>query len=111
MERRFPFGIPNGWFLMAYSEDLAVGDVRPLHYLDHDFVAVRGESGRVSVFDAYCPHLGAHLGHGGRVEGDGVRATRLDHRPHHPGRRLDPAPHLLGLLVFVSFAHQRVSHP
>ena len=23
--------------------------------------------------DAYCPHLGAHLGHGGRVEGGAVR--------------------------------------
>lgn len=52
---RYPFGIPNGWYLIAYSEELA---------------AFRGEFGRVSVFDAHCPHLGAHLGIGGRVVGD-----------------------------------------
>jgi phenylpropionate dioxygenase-like ring-hydroxylating dioxygenase large terminal subunit len=73
MEPRFPFGIPNGWYLMAYSEDVGTGEVLPMHYLEHDFVAFRGEGGEVSVFDAHCPHLGAHMGHGGRVEGDALR--------------------------------------
>jgi hypothetical protein len=27
----------------------------------------------VAILDAYCPHLGAHLGHGGTVEGEGIR--------------------------------------
>ena len=31
--RRFPFPIPNGWFVVAESRDLAVGDVQPLYYL------------------------------------------------------------------------------
>ena len=30
----------------------------------------RGESGQVYVVDAYCPHLGANLAVGGKVEGD-----------------------------------------
>ena len=30
----------------------------------------RGEDNSVGVADPYCPHLGAHLGHGGRVCGD-----------------------------------------
>ena len=33
----------------------------------------RGESDEAHVLDAYCPHLGAHLGVGGRVEGDSIR--------------------------------------
>ena len=32
----------------------------------------RGEDGVARVFDAHCPHLGAHLGVGGRVCGDGL---------------------------------------
>jgi 3-ketosteroid 9alpha-monooxygenase subunit A len=36
-------------------------------------VVFRGEDGMARVFDAHCPHLGAHLGHGGKVEGNGVR--------------------------------------
>ena len=33
----------------------------------------RGEDGEARVFDAHCPHFGAHLGHGGKVEGKGLR--------------------------------------
>ncbi|HEU4429945.1 MAG TPA: Rieske 2Fe-2S domain-containing protein [Myxococcota bacterium] len=70
---RFPFGIPNGWFLIAYSEDLPRGAVKRMRYLARELVAFRGASGAVSVLDAYCPHLGAHLGEGGVVVGDTVR--------------------------------------
>ena len=71
--RRFPFGIPNGWFLVAYAEDVAPGQVVRRHYLDRELVLFRGESGALAVLDAHCPHLGAHLGHGGRVVGDSLR--------------------------------------
>lgn len=69
---RFPMGIPYGWYFVAYSDELKVGDVRPAHYFGRDLVIFRGESGKAGVLDAYCPHLGAHMGHGGRVEGDSV---------------------------------------
>ncbi|MBW2241140.1 MAG: Rieske 2Fe-2S domain-containing protein [Deltaproteobacteria bacterium] len=65
--------IPNGWFAVAFSRDLRIGDVQPLHYFDQDLVLFRGRTGEARVLDAYCPHLGAHLGHGGRVMGDTVR--------------------------------------
>ncbi|MBN2624686.1 MAG: hypothetical protein JXA83_15010, partial [Acidimicrobiales bacterium] len=29
---RYPFPVPNGWFVVAESADLAPGDVRALHY-------------------------------------------------------------------------------
>jgi phenylpropionate dioxygenase-like ring-hydroxylating dioxygenase large terminal subunit len=36
-----------------------------------ELVVFRGaDSGAVSVLDAYCPHLGAHMGVGGQVVGD-----------------------------------------
>jgi phenylpropionate dioxygenase-like ring-hydroxylating dioxygenase large terminal subunit len=70
---RFPFGIPNSWFLVGYSEDLPRGGVRPLRYLDRDLVAFRGDDGRAHVLDAFCPHLGAHLGYGGKVVGDTIQ--------------------------------------
>jgi 3-ketosteroid 9alpha-monooxygenase subunit A len=64
---------PNGWFAVCDTDELEVGQVKPIHYLGRDLVLYRGEDGEARVFDAYCPHLGAHLGHGGAVEGDSLR--------------------------------------
>ena len=71
--QRFPMGIPFGWFCVGYSDELAVGDVRAVHYFGRDLVLFRNEPGEVGLLDAYCPHLGAHMGHGGVVEGDSLR--------------------------------------
>ena len=65
--------LPNGWFAVAFSHELREGEVRPLHYFGEDLVLFRTRSGRARVLDAFCPHLGAHLGHGGRVMGESVR--------------------------------------
>jgi nitrite reductase/ring-hydroxylating ferredoxin subunit len=70
---RFPFPIPNGWFVVAGSEEVAPGQVRALHYFGRDLVVYRTESGEARVTDAYCPHLGAHLAVGGKVEGECLR--------------------------------------
>jgi len=72
-KRVFPFPIPNGWFAVAYSDELLAGRVTPLRYFGEDLVAFRGESGEARVLDGYCPHLGANLGKGGTVEGDSIR--------------------------------------
>ena len=73
MKRRFPMPIPDSWFQVAYSDELERGEVRPIRYFGRDLVLFRGESGAAHVLDAHCPHLGAHLGRGGRVEGDTLR--------------------------------------
>ncbi|HYB99790.1 MAG TPA: Rieske 2Fe-2S domain-containing protein [Candidatus Limnocylindrales bacterium] len=65
--------IPNGWFAVAWSKELIAGQVRSIHYFDEDLVLFRTRSGQARVVDAYCVHLGAHLGEGGRVVGDAVR--------------------------------------
>jgi len=64
---------PTGWFQVAWSAEVGVGDVIRMRYFDRDLVAWRGESGEVSVMDAYCQHLGAHLGYGGTVVGDRIQ--------------------------------------
>jgi nitrite reductase/ring-hydroxylating ferredoxin subunit len=73
VERRYPFPIPNGWFVVSTSAELAPGDVRALHYFGRDLVLYRTTAGEPRVLDAYCPHLGAHLAVGGKVEGDHLR--------------------------------------
>jgi 3-ketosteroid 9alpha-monooxygenase subunit A len=74
MKRQFPFPpYPNGWFQIAYSEELAPGQVMPLSYFGRELVAFRSKEGKLGVLDAFCPHLGAHLGYGGTVDGDNIR--------------------------------------
>ena len=64
---------PNGWFAVAYSRDLIEGGVQAIHYFGEDMVLFRTRSGQARVLDAFCPHLGAHIGEGGRVMGETVR--------------------------------------
>lgn len=69
-QKRFPFGIPTGWFQVYYSSELAVGQVVPLSYFGTELVLFRTSDGEAHVLDAFCPHLGAHLGHGGKLVSD-----------------------------------------
>lgn len=64
--------IPFGWYAVAYSKDLAVKEVKPLMVFDQQLVLFRTESGNAQLLEAYCPHLGAHIGHGGKVVGESV---------------------------------------
>jgi nitrite reductase/ring-hydroxylating ferredoxin subunit len=77
---RFPFPrYPNGWFQVAYSSELPPGGVMPLHYFGKELVLFRPEASAdndrpaPALLDAHCPHMGAHLGHGGKVEGGCVK--------------------------------------
>ncbi len=71
--RRYPFPVPNGWFVVAESASLAPGEVRALYYFGRDLVLYRTEDGKPRLMDAHCQHLGAHLAVGGRVEQDCIR--------------------------------------
>ena len=71
--RSFPFPVPDGWFQVCYSDELAAGETRPIHYFGQELVLFRTEQGHARVLDAHCRHLGAHLGHGGRVDGERLR--------------------------------------
>jgi phenylpropionate dioxygenase-like ring-hydroxylating dioxygenase large terminal subunit len=83
-----PYGsqvFPTGWFQIGWSGEYKTGHIKPLRYFDRDLVCYRGAgTGRIVVLDAYCAHLGAHLGHQfddsviddsgrERIEGDNIR--------------------------------------
>jgi 3-ketosteroid 9alpha-monooxygenase subunit A len=68
-----PNGYPIGWFQVAWSADIAKGEVKKLHYFGRDLVAFRGNDGALHVLDAYCQHLGANLAVGGCVVDDGIQ--------------------------------------
>jgi 3-ketosteroid 9alpha-monooxygenase subunit A len=68
---RVDLPMPFGWFQVLYSAELAVGESQPLSYFGSDLVIFRTESGLVKVLDAYCPHMGAHLGYGIRDQAGG----------------------------------------
>jgi len=71
---RYPLPpVPDGWYAVGDSAALAPGEARPARWFGRELVLFRGHDGAARLFDAHCPHLGAHLGHGGCVEGDGIR--------------------------------------
>ena len=60
------YRFPTGWFIVAFASDLAPGQVKRAHYFGEELVLFRTASGKVHVLDAYCQHLGANMGVGGR---------------------------------------------
>ena len=90
---RYEQPIPYGWYCVAYSNELPPGEVRPLKYFGEDLVLFRTEGGEAKVLEAYCPHLGAHLGHGGTVHAGSIAC------PFH-GWQFDGA----GMLTSVPYA-------
>jgi len=64
--------IPTGWYQVGWSEEFEAARPVPLRYFGEALVGFRGESGTLHVLDAYCRHMGADLGHGGRVTGDEI---------------------------------------
>jgi nitrite reductase/ring-hydroxylating ferredoxin subunit len=67
----------TGWYQVAFVRELNAG-VNPLD-VERPLIAVR-EAERVRVFDAACPHRGAHLGHGGRIEAGAIVCQFHGHR-------------------------------
>ena len=64
---------PRGWFVIKFSTELSPGQVEPIRYFGKNLVLFRTESGAPRVLDAHCPHLGAHLGYGGKVKGEEIQ--------------------------------------
>lgn len=57
-------GIPSSWYCVAWSEEVSKDSILDLRYFGADLICFRAASGEVRIFDAHCPHLGAHLGDG-----------------------------------------------
>lgn len=72
-DKGHPPEIPFGWYFVAYSDELAPGELRVTSCFWQEWVVFRDAHGRAGMIDPYCPHLGAHLGFGGKVDGKLVR--------------------------------------
>ncbi|MBN7796358.1 Rieske 2Fe-2S domain-containing protein [Parahaliea mediterranea] len=64
---------PMGWYSVARSHELQVGEVKRVHAFDRELALYRTRSGVPVLQDAFCPHLGAHLGVEGKVVGESLR--------------------------------------
>jgi len=62
----------EGWYWVLPSRNLRKGEVKAVTVLGRELVIYRGQDKRVITFDAYCPHMGAHLAEG-KVEGNELR--------------------------------------
>ncbi len=85
------YTFPRGWFMVGSSDD-ATTTPKAVRYFGEDMVLYRGESGKVFLVEAYCPHMGTHLAKNTssyvvmdkeHVEGDNIRC------PYH-GWRFGP---------------------
>jgi phenylpropionate dioxygenase-like ring-hydroxylating dioxygenase large terminal subunit len=65
--------VPNSWYALAFASELKPGTVLARRLAGRDLVLYRTRSGKVNAAGAYCPHLGAHLGYGGTIEGEEIR--------------------------------------
>lgn len=61
-----------GWYFVMPSSELKIAEVKSVQLCGQELVLFRGENGKVSALDAYCPHMGTHLGKG-KVVGNNVR--------------------------------------
>jgi nitrite reductase/ring-hydroxylating ferredoxin subunit len=66
---------PSGWYALAFAPQVARERLLRRTAFGRELVLWRTRSGRVAVMDAYCPHLGAHLGHAGAVHGEHLRCA------------------------------------
>ncbi|WP_280442724.1 Rieske 2Fe-2S domain-containing protein [Nocardia brasiliensis] len=95
---------PYGWYAVAFSGELRPGRLLTRQFMDREIALFRTESGIARAAEAYCPHLGAHFGHGGTVVGEELRCPfhgfrysvdgRCSHTPYGP----PPPAARLGLL-------------
>jgi nitrite reductase/ring-hydroxylating ferredoxin subunit len=65
--------LPSGWFVVATSEELPRASPRTTPFMSEEIVLYRSASGEARAVSPHCPHLGAHLGRCGTVEGETLR--------------------------------------
>lgn len=61
------------WMDLDAVDNITPGKVHRYSIAGEELIARRNARGNLQVFDAFCPHQGAHLGHGGRLDDDCLR--------------------------------------
>ena len=85
---RFPFPAhPNGWFRVAYADEISAGEVKPLVYFGRDLVLFRDEAGAAHVLAGVFAQ-----NRPGRLEGRGLvaRPQVLDRASPHEVAHVRP---------------------
>lgn len=60
--------MPNGWVPVAPSMNVTTDSIYKSNIFTSEIILVRSkETLKVHAYDAYCPHLGAHLGYQGEI--------------------------------------------
>ncbi|NRB38053.1 MAG: Rieske 2Fe-2S domain-containing protein [Pseudomonadales bacterium] len=62
--------LEKDWAFLAVTGDVDKGKVNRFTVKGEELIAIQTSSGDYSVFEAHCPHQGAHLGHGGVLKDD-----------------------------------------
>jgi nitrite reductase/ring-hydroxylating ferredoxin subunit len=70
---RFPFPMPFGWFKVAMPDEVPPSKVVTRRLFGTSVVLWRDAEGTIACQEAFCPHLGAHIGVGGTVESSRIR--------------------------------------
>lgn len=70
--------LPFGWFFVAQSSQVTAGTVSTVKMFDQEWVLFRNQEGTLGLIEPHCPHLGAHLGVGGTIDGNSIRCPFHD---------------------------------
>lgn len=60
----------KSWSLLGKTSEIKNGKVNRFTVSGEELIAVKNIDGELNVFEAHCPHQGAHLGYGGELEDD-----------------------------------------
>jgi nitrite reductase/ring-hydroxylating ferredoxin subunit len=80
------------WEYLDDVRNIRAGKVHSYHVAGEEVVAYQDEAGELHVFDAFCPHLGAHFGHGGLLKDGSLRCPFHGFHFDAEGRCLGPNP-------------------
>ena len=69
---------PSGWYVIEQSENLLPRSILSKQFVGNQIVLFRMENGQACASMAHCPHLGAHLGLVGLIEGNLIRCPFHD---------------------------------
>jgi phenylpropionate dioxygenase-like ring-hydroxylating dioxygenase large terminal subunit len=78
----------NTWSFVAFSKEIKKGG-KPAskNIMGQELVLWRTKTGELAVLDAFCTHMGAHLGHGGKIIDDCIQCPFHHYKYHADGSR------------------------
>ena len=74
---------PNSWFHLAPFSEFKKDEIRSFKFLGNDIIAFKTGDDSITVMDAYCPHLGAHLGRDAKGRNNRLKNGCVECPYHH----------------------------